>query len=81
MVVTNKKARRNNLGKNLIVDDHNFEVVEGFKYLDTLINTKNNVSEEIKKRILAANRRYHGLHEILKSKYVTWHSIYGCIKP
>jgi hypothetical protein len=40
--------RRNNLGKNLIISDHNFEVVEEFKYLGTLINTKNNVSEEIK---------------------------------
>jgi hypothetical protein len=37
-------------------------------------NTKNNVSDEIKKGIIAANRSYHGLHKILKSKYITWHS-------
>jgi hypothetical protein len=30
----------------------------------------NNVPEEIKTRIIAANRSYHGL---LKSKYITWH--------
>jgi hypothetical protein len=42
-----------------------------FKYLGTLINTKNNVSEEIKKISIAANRSYHGLHKILKSKYIT----------
>jgi hypothetical protein len=40
MVTTNKEARRNNLGKNLVIGDHNFEVVEEFKYLGTLINTK-----------------------------------------
>jgi hypothetical protein len=74
MVITSKEARRNNLGKKLIIGDHNFEVMEEFKYLATLINTKNNVSEEIKKRIIAANRSYHGLHKILKSKYITWHS-------
>jgi hypothetical protein len=48
MVITNTEARRNNLGKNLVIGNHNFEVVEEFKYLGTLINTKNNVSEEIK---------------------------------
>jgi hypothetical protein len=37
-------------------------------------NTKNNISEEIKKRIIAASRSYHGLHKILKLKYITWHS-------
>jgi hypothetical protein len=63
-----------NLGKNFIIGGHSFEVVEKFKYLGTLINTKNNVSEEIQKRIIAANRSYRGLHKILKSKYITWHS-------
>jgi hypothetical protein len=28
MVISNKEATRNNLGKNLILDDHSFEVVE-----------------------------------------------------
>jgi F0F1-type ATP synthase alpha subunit len=56
MVITHKEARRNNLGKNLIIGNHNFEVVEEFKYLGPLINTKNNVSEQIKKRIIAVSR-------------------------
>jgi hypothetical protein len=74
MVITYMEARRNKLDKNLIICDHHFEVVEKFKYLGTLINTKNNVSEEIKKGITAANVSYRGLHKILKSKYITWHS-------
>jgi F0F1-type ATP synthase alpha subunit len=80
MVITNKEAIRNDLGKNLIIGDHNFEVVEEFKYLGTLINAKNNVSEEIKKGIIAANISYHGLHKVLKSKYITWHSKTGLYK-
>jgi hypothetical protein len=40
MVVTSKEARRNNLGKNLITGAYNFEVLEEFRYLGTLINTK-----------------------------------------
>jgi hypothetical protein len=48
--------------------------VEEFEYLGTPINTKNNVSEEIRKRIIVTNRSYHGLHKILKLKYITWHS-------
>jgi hypothetical protein len=74
IVITNKEARRSYVGKNLIIGDDNFEVVEEFKCLGTLINAENNVSEKIKKRIIASNRNYHGLHKKLKSKYITWHS-------
>jgi hypothetical protein len=35
--------------------------------------SKINVSEEIKKIVIAANRSYHGLRKILRSKYITWH--------
>jgi hypothetical protein len=60
---------RKHLGKNLVIGDQNFEVMEKFKYLGTLINTKNNISEEIKKIILAENWSYHGLRKILRLKY------------
>jgi hypothetical protein len=46
MVTTNKEARRNNVGKNLVTGDHNFEVLEEFKYMGTLINTKNNIYQK-----------------------------------
>ncbi|XP_062134127.1 uncharacterized protein LOC133850333 [Drosophila sulfurigaster albostrigata] len=38
-----------------------FEVVKEFTYLGTAINTKNDVSLEIKRRITLANRCYFGL--------------------
>jgi hypothetical protein len=71
-VVTSKERRMRNLGKNLAIGEHNFEVVDEFKYLGTLINIKNSVPEEIKRRIVAAKRRYYGLNKILKSEHLTW---------
>jgi hypothetical protein len=71
-VVTNKGRRMRNLGKNFKIGEHNFEVVNEFKYLGTLINTKNSIPEEIKRRIVAANRSYYGLNKIFKSKHLTW---------
>jgi hypothetical protein len=72
MVVTNKERRMRNLGKNLIIGEQNFEVVDEFKYVGTLINIKNSISQEIKRRIVAANRSYYGLNKIFKSKYLPW---------
>jgi hypothetical protein len=71
-VVTNKERRIRNLGKNLTIGEHNFEVVDEFKYVGTLINIKNSVPQEIKRRILAANISYYGLNKIFKSKHLTW---------
>jgi hypothetical protein len=43
-VVTNKERRMRNLDKNLTTGEHNFEVVDEFKYLGTLISTKNSMN-------------------------------------
>jgi hypothetical protein len=72
MVVTSKERGMRNLGKNLTTGEHNFEAVDEFKYVDTLINIKNSIPEEIKRRIVAANRSYYGLNKIFKSKHLTW---------
>jgi hypothetical protein len=72
MVVTNKERRMRNLGKNLTIGERNFKVVDELKYLGTLINIKNSIPEEIKRRIVAANRSYYGLNKIFKSKHLTW---------
>jgi hypothetical protein len=61
-----------NLGKNLTTGEHNFEVVDEFKYVGTLTNIKNSVPEEIKGRTVAANRSYCGLNKIFISKHLTW---------
>jgi hypothetical protein len=73
-VVTNKERRIRNLGKNLTIGigEQNFEVVDEFKYLGTLINIKNSIPEEIKRKIVAVNISYYGLNKIFKSKHLTW---------
>lgn len=50
------------------VGRYKFEWVEGFVFLGTLINSENNIQDEIKRRILLANRCYYELHKHLKSQ-------------
>jgi len=45
---------------------YKFEVIHSFTYLGSNINC-NDISEEIQKRILAANRCFHGLRKHLRS--------------
>jgi hypothetical protein len=71
LVVTNKERRLRNPGKSLTTGERNFEVVDEFKYLGTLVNIKNSIPEEIKRRTVAANRSYYGLNKIFKSKHLT----------
>jgi hypothetical protein len=72
MVVTSKERRMRNVDKSLTTGEHNFEVVDEFKYVGTLINTENSIPEKIKRRIVAANRSSYGLNKIFKSKHLTW---------
>ncbi len=53
------------------VDSYNFEVVKDFVYLGTSINTDNNVSLEIQRRISLANKCYFGLSRQLSSKVLS----------
>ncbi len=46
------------------------EAVEEFIYLGSLLNTNNDCSEEIKRRLLLTNRYYFGFQSLLKSKLV-----------
>ena len=66
LLSTNKESRR--LGQHVTVDNYTFEVVKDFVYLGTSINTNNNVSLEIKRRITLANRCYFGLSRQLRSR-------------
>ncbi|XP_060665548.1 uncharacterized protein LOC132797786 [Drosophila nasuta] len=59
MLSTSREARR--LDSQVVADNYMFEVVKEFTYLGTAINTKNDVSLEIKRRITLANRCYFGL--------------------
>jgi len=39
--------------------EEQFEQVNSFKHLGTMVNTDNSIEEEIKERIAAGNRAYH----------------------
>jgi hypothetical protein len=42
----------------LIIDRYKFEHVIGFTYLGTKVNKENNLIEEVRSRLAAANRKY-----------------------
>ena len=53
------------IGVSVEIDGYNFEVVKNFIYLGSSINTDNDISLEIRRRITLANRCYFGLREQL----------------
>ena len=52
------------------IKNFNFEAVQSFTYLDSLINVNNDNSADINKRILMANKSFSGL------KRQFWSQIY-----
>jgi hypothetical protein len=49
---------------------YKFEAVCSFRYLGSEVNCKNGISDEIKKRVLAANKCLYGLRKHLKSQLI-----------
>ena len=65
MPVTKKSHARYPLY--LEVGPYKFQAVHSFTYLRSDVNCNNNISAEIQKHILAANRCFHGLRKHLRS--------------
>lgn len=55
----------------LHIEDHDIEVVNEFAYLGSLINSQNDTTAEIKRRVLLANRCYFGLAPQLRSHNIS----------
>lgn len=64
-------SRQVTLKNNLKVNGYSFEQVEEFKYLGVNINEKNNMHNEIKLRMCAANRSYYAMKEVFSSKLLS----------
>jgi len=64
------QSRRLGKGRTLTIEDHKIEVVRRFIYLGTVINYVNDEMEEIRARILAANKAYSSLQTIFRSKQI-----------
>ena len=54
----------------MTVEDRKIEVVRRFKYLGTVINESSDETEEIRARILAADKAYSSLQTILRAKQI-----------
>jgi hypothetical protein len=54
----------------MTINDHDISVVRTFKYLGTVISNTNDKTQEIKARILTANKAYSSLQTILRSKHI-----------
>ena len=69
---TKTMVQNRRLGKGgiLTVEDHKIKVVRRFKHLGTVINDSNDETEEIRARILAANKAYSSLQTIFRSKQI-----------
>lgn len=64
-------SRRNHNINYLKVDDYKFERVQSFKYLGAEINENANSHEEVKKRLVAANRCYYSQMPLFKSRLLS----------
>jgi len=67
MICGSKKKNAENVFK---VKHMTFERVNNFKYLGTLITTRNDTSAKINNRITLANRSYFGMMNMLKAKTI-----------
>ena len=54
----------------MTIEDHDIEIARSFKYLGTIIDKTNDETEEIKARILAANKAYSSLPTLFRSKQI-----------
>jgi hypothetical protein len=64
------QSRRPGKGGTWTVGDNKIETVRRFRYLGTVINDTNDETEEIRSRILAANKAYSSLQTIFQSKQI-----------
>ena len=62
--------RRRGKGGTFTVEDHVIEMVRIFRYLGTVMNDSNGGTEEIRARILAANKAYSSLQTVFRSKQI-----------
>ncbi|XP_062703839.1 uncharacterized protein LOC134286265 [Aedes albopictus] len=70
MLVGGTEHDRIRLGSNVPIDGNAFDVVEEFVYLRSLLTADNNVSREIRRRIISGSRAYYGLQKKLRSKKI-----------
>src|ERR1700744_3058784 len=59
------------IGQNLTMNEYNFEVVQSFKYLGSIVNVANDLDEELKTRTIQDNRCFYALKHLFRSNEVS----------
>src|SRR5450830_141447 len=67
MLACGTEHDRARLGSSVTIDGDEFEVVDEFVYLGSLVTADNDTSREIRRRIISGSRAYYGLHKQLRS--------------
>lgn len=68
---TSSVALRQQDGDIINIGRHKFEIVDEFVYLGALIRADTDITREIMRRIIAANRCFYGVQRHLRSKLLT----------
>ena len=71
MISSKNESRHHQLGQNISIANYNFEVVRDFVYLGGVVDSSNNMSLEVKRRIMLANRAFFSLSHIMRSKFTS----------
>jgi len=67
MMCTRKQHKENKLE----IDDMSFESVKSFKYLESTVNQKNTIEEEIKERLIAGNKAFYANQKMFQNKLLS----------
>lgn len=71
-MVANASEARTAVTSALQLTGNNFEGVDRFVYLGSLVNNDNDTSEEVRRRITLGNRCFYSLHKFFRSKVLSW---------
>ena len=58
------------IGQNITIDEYNFEVVQSFKYLGSIVNVDNDIEEEVKMRLSLGNKCFYALKHLFRNTLV-----------
>jgi hypothetical protein len=67
MMCTRRQHRENKLE----IDNMSFESIQSFKYLGSIVNQNNTIEEEIKERLIAANKAFYANQKMFQNKLLS----------
>lgn len=71
MLSSLRASSQERVGPKVNIGNYDFEVVSNFIYLGTEVTSDNNITSEVKRRIMLANRCLYGLSKLMRSKLLS----------